>query len=100
MRINLKKGVVVYGSTNSPENTVFVHGRTNKPIIDLPEEWGEIVNWKNVSVQVTPYGLQQNLIVRRVDKEKLEVHVQGQGCPTMDYFYMIIAERCDIEKPQ
>ena len=75
-RINLKKGVVVYGSTNSPENTVFVHGRTNKPIIDLPEEWGEIVNWKSVSVQVTPYGLQQNLIVRRVDKEKLEVHVQ------------------------
>ena len=61
------------------------------------EEWGEIVNWKSVSVQVTPYGLQQNLIVRRVDKEKLEVHVQGQGCPTMDYFYMIIAERSDIE---
>ena len=42
----------------------------------------------------------KNLIVRRVDKEKLEVHVQGQGCPTMDYFYMIIAERSDIEKPQ
>ena len=52
MRINLKKGVVVYGPTNSPENTVFVHGRTNKPIVNLPEEWGEIVNWKNISVQV------------------------------------------------
>ena len=100
MRINLKKGVVVYGPTNSPENTVFVHGRTNKSTINLPEEWGEIVNWKNISVQVTPYGLQQNIIEGIIDKENLEVHIQSQGCPTMDYFYMIIAERSDIEKPQ
>jgi hypothetical protein len=99
MRINLKRSDVIYGHTHSPENIIFIQGRTNDRIIKLPEEWKEIVNWKNISVHLTPYGMQQNLIVRRIDRENLEVHVQSQGCPTMDYFYMIMAERMDIPKP-
>lgn len=96
MIIETSDGNLFYGSTSSPQNTVFIRGRTQKNIINLPKEWEEIVDFSTITVHLTQFGANQNLIVRRVDK--LEVHLQSHGMP-LDCYYLIFAERKDIPRP-
>ena len=73
----------------------ILHGRTQKKLINLPQEWEKLVDLSTVTVHLTEVGAKQGLVVKRV--QGLEVHLQTQGLP-VDCYYMIIADSLDIKE--
>ena len=72
----------------------ILHGRTQKKLINLPEDWEKLVDLSTVTVHLTEVGAKQGLIVKRV--QGLEVHLQTQGLP-VDCYYMIMGDSIDIQ---
>ena len=70
----------------------ILHGRTQKKLINLPEEWEKLVDLSTVTVHLTEVGANQGLIVKRV--QGLEVHLQTKGLP-VDCYYMIVGDLLD-----
>ena len=70
--------------------------RNRHNVIDLPSYWKDLVNVDSISVQLTPIGAHQNVIVKRWDENK--IYLQAQGGMPVDCFYHIMAERVDVEK--
>ena len=73
----------------------ILHGRTQKKLINLPEEWEKLVDMSTITVHLTEVGAPQGLIVKRVQGR--EVHLQTKGLP-VDCYYMIMADLLDIEE--
>ncbi len=73
----------------------ILHGRTQKKLINLPEEWEKLVDMSTITVHLTEVGAPQGLIVKRVQGR--EVHLQTKGLP-VDCYYMIMADSIDIEE--
>ena len=72
----------------------ILHGRTQKNLINLPEEWEKLVDLSTVTVHLTEVGAKQGLVVKRV--QGLEVHLQTQGLP-VDCYYIIMADLFDTK---
>ena len=72
----------------------ILHGRTQKKLINLPQDWEKLVDLSTVTVHLTEVGAKQGLIVKSV--QGLEVHLQTQGMP-VDCYYMIMGDSIDIE---
>lgn len=80
----------------APYNDVYIRGRvTNKKHIKLPDYWKDFVTISSITVNLTPIGSHQNVIIKRIDEEK--VYLQSQGNMPIDCFYHIYAERKDGE---
>lgn len=80
-----------------PEASVYVRGRVkNKSEIILPEYWKGLVNIDTITVNLTPIGAHQDVIIKRWDDSK--VFLQSKGGMPIDCFYYIMAERKDTEK--
>ena len=73
----------------------ILHGRTQKKLINLPQDWEKLVDLSTVTVHLTEVGAKQGLIVKRV--QGLEVHLQTQGMP-VDCYYMIMGDSLDSEE--
>ena len=73
----------------------ILHGRTQKKLINLPEDWEKLVDLSTVTVHLTEVGAKQGLVVKRV--QGLEVHLQTQGMP-VDCYYMIMADLFDTDE--
>ena len=71
----------------------ILHGRTQKKLIHLPQDWEKLVDLSTVTVHLTEVGAKQGLVVKRV--QGLEVHLQTQGMP-IDCYYMIMGDSIDI----
>ena len=72
----------------------ILHGRTQKKLINIPQDWEKLVDLSTVTVHLTEVGAKQGLVVKRV--QGLEVHLQTQGMP-VDCYYMIMGDSIDIE---
>ena len=72
----------------------ILHGRTQKKLIRLPEDWEKLVDLSTVTVHLTEVGAKLGLVVKRV--QGLEVHLQTQGMP-VDCYYMIMGDSLDSE---
>ena len=72
----------------------ILHGRTQKKLINIPEDWEKLVDLSTVTVHLTEVGAKQGLVVKRV--QGLEVHLQTQGLP-VDCYYMIMGDSIDIK---
>ena len=80
-----------------PSNDVYCRGRvTNKKEILLPSYWKKLVDWTTITVNLTPVGAHQNVIVKRIDEEK--VYLQSNGGIPIDCFYHIYGTRADGER--
>ena len=73
----------------------ILHGRTQKKLINLPQDWEKLVDLSTVTVHLTEVGAKQGLVVKRV--QGLEVHLQTQGLP-VDCYYMIMGDSLDSEE--
>ena len=73
----------------------ILHGRTQKSLITIPEEWEELVDLSTVTVHLTEVGAPQGLVVKRVQGR--EVHLQTKVLP-VDCYYVIMADSLDIEE--
>ena len=80
-----------------PSNDVYIRGRiTNKKEILLPAYWKGLVDWTTITVSLTPVGAHQNVIVKRIDEER--VYLQSNGGIPIDCFYHIFGTRSDGER--
>jgi hypothetical protein len=80
-----------------PEASVYIRGRVkNKTEISLPEYWKNLVDINTITVNLTPIGSHQDVIIKRWDDQK--VYLQAKGGMPIDCFYYIMAERKDTEK--
>jgi hypothetical protein len=84
---------LVYGSLEGPENGVYVRGRLNGNIIELPDYWTGLVDENSITVNLTAIGKSQNLFVEDIRDNC--VYVGGEN---VDCFYTVYAERKDVEK--
>ena len=80
-----------------PEIAVYTRGRVcnGNNVIDLPSYWRGLIDYETITVQLTPLGSHQNVIVKRISPIEEKVYLQAQGCMPVDCFYHIIAKRLD-----
>jgi len=83
-----------------PEAAVYVRGRVcnGKNVIDLPEYWSGLVDFESLTVQLTPIGSHQDVIVKRISPIERKIYLQAQGGMPVDCFYTIMAARVDGEE--
>lgn len=80
-----------------PSNDVYIRGRiTNQKEINLPSYWKDFVDVRTITVNLTPIGAQQHVIIEGIDENKIYLQ-SNEGIP-IDCFYHIFAERKDGEK--
>ena len=88
---------LTHACVEGPEAAVYTRGRvSNKKEILLPTYWKELVDWTTITVNLTPIGAHQNIIVKRFDEEK--IYLQGNAGMPINCFYLIFGERKDGEK--
>ena len=58
--------------------------------------WKDLVDWTTITVNLTPIGAHQNVIVKRIDEEK--VYLQAHGGMPINCFYHIYGTRADGER--
>jgi hypothetical protein len=81
----------------APTNDVYIRGKVvNKNEIDLPAYWKDFVDIQSITVSLTPIGAHQDVIVKRIDEDK--VYLQTRSGIPINCFYHIFAERKDGEK--
>ena len=96
-----KKGYKLqYGSLEGPENGVYVRGKLDGRVIQLPEYWKSLVDMDTITVDLTPIGKFQKLYVESIDTRTGEIFIDngsmlGGACKC---FYTVWAERKDIDK--
>ncbi len=86
-----------YGVTEGPEHSVFVRGRATGSLIELPEYWTNLVDENTITVQLTPIGFYQELVVKNIENNK--VYISNESVSILNginCFYYIMAERKDI----
>ena len=74
----------------------MIHGKSNKKLITLPEDWSEDVDISTISVHLTPAGATQGLHVKR--QQGREIHVESSRGMPLDYYYCVIGEFLDTEE--
>lgn len=80
-----------------PEAAVYIRGRVKNGVeIHLPEYWKGLVDIDTITVNLTPIGAHQDVIIKRWNDQK--VYLQAKGGMPIDCFYYIMAERKDTEK--
>ena len=80
-----------------PESAVYFRGKVrNRTTIQLPKYWKGLVDYTTITVSLTPIGAHQNVIVKRVDEDKIYLQAQG-GMPINCYFH-VYGTRQDIER--
>lgn len=80
-----------------PSNDVYVRGKVlNRTEIQLPSYWKGLVDFTTITVSLTPIGAHQDVIVKRIDEEK--VYLQAKGGMPIHCFYHIFGERKDGER--
>jgi len=83
-----------YASLEGPEHGVFLRGKTNENIINLPNYWSALVNENSISVNLTPINVYSNIYV--VDYNNTRIITNGNNGNY--YFYTVYGERKDIPK--
>jgi len=91
-----------HGSLEGPENGVYIRGKSDSNIIELPEYWTKLIDEDSITVQLTPIGKHQHIYVEKIDNNT--VYIQSdesrKNSNDLNYFYLILAERIDVEKLQ
>jgi hypothetical protein len=88
---------LTHACIEGPEAAVYVRGRVkNKTQIELPSYWKGLVDIDSITVNLTPIGAHQDVIVKRWDAS--HVYLQSKGGMPIDCFYHVYAERKDTEK--
>jgi hypothetical protein len=89
-----------HGSLEGPENGVYIRGKSDSNIIELPEYWTKLIDEDSITVQLTPIGKHQHIYVEKIDNNT--VYIQSdesrKNSNDLNYFYLILAERKDVDK--
>ena len=89
---------LAHSCLEGPEHAVYYRGRATKNIIPLPLYWKDLVDPASITVSITPIGVHQNIIVKRLDAEN--IYLQNQGALPINCFFHVFGQRIDIERLQ
>ncbi len=84
-----------YGVLEGPEHGVYFRGRVQGNVIELPHYWIGLVKEESISVSLTPIGVSNTHFVVKIEDNKVFIDSQSSH---IDAFFMINAERKDVEK--
>lgn len=87
-----------YGSLEGPENGVYIRGKQRGNRIELPDYWLKLIDPDSITVTLTPVGKHQKLYVDKIENNTVCVGNDGLFSGEAHYFYVVYAERVDIEK--
>ena len=80
-----------------PSNDVYFRGKVrNKSTIKFPTYWKDLVDHTTITVNLTPIGAHQNVIVKRIDEDK--IHLQAQGGMPINCHFHVFGTRSDIDR--
>jgi hypothetical protein len=85
-----------YASLEGPEQGVYVRGRSQEAVIDLPDYWTGLVDEETITVNLTPIGHSAAPRVESIVNNTVNVFSKEER--ELDYYYTVYAERKDIEK--
>lgn len=86
-----------HGCLEGPEIAVYFRGKLeNTNVIELPEYWKDLVDYKSISVNLTPYGEYQELYVEYINEKQIKV--KNRENTSINFYYTVYAERKDMEK--
>jgi len=84
-----------YSCLEGPENGVYVRGRTDSDVIDLPDYWLGLVHENSITVTLTPVGSSQSdLFVANIADNK--VYLARESDQPINCFYTVYATRKDL----
>lgn len=84
-----------YSCLEGPENGVYVRGRTESDVIDLPDYWVGLVHENSITVTLTPVGsAQSDLFVANIVDNK--VYLARESDQPINCFYTVNATRKDL----
>jgi len=88
-----------HGSLEGPENGVYVRGKLDGTnLIELPEYWTKLVDPDSITVQLTAIDKGQSLYVEDIRDNKVYVGNSDIYADEIKCFYIVHAERVDVEK--
>jgi hypothetical protein len=91
-----KKGYRLrYGVLEGPEHGVYFRGKTTEKVIELPDYWNGLVHEDSYTVNLTSIGKPCENYVVEIKDNKVFI---DNDCGDINVFYLIHAERKDIEK--
>jgi hypothetical protein len=91
--------MLIYGVLEGPENAVYARGRlTGNNIIELPEYWSHLVSEDTTTIQLTSIGMTQNLYIKTIGINYIEIGYSDMNIEQIDCYYYIMAERKDVDK--
>jgi hypothetical protein len=85
-----------HGSLEGPEHGVYIRGKLEGDVIELPDYWIGLVDEDTLTVQLTPSGRFQRLYVDNISNSTVTIANEDDG--PIDCFYFIQAERKDVDK--
>jgi hypothetical protein len=93
-----KPGMILrYGSLEGPENGIYIRGRTQATVIDLPDYWTALVDADSITVNLTPIGSTKMPSVNRIENNQVFL-TPATARSKIDCFYIVFAERKDTDK--
>jgi hypothetical protein len=85
-----------HGSLEGPENGVYVRGKIQGKVIELPDYWIGLVDEETITVQLTAIGRSQNLYVVEVSNNIVFIDSENHTEPYC--YFTVYGERKDVEK--
>jgi len=93
---------LIYASLEGPENGVYVRGKNNSEIIELPDYWVGLVHEDSITVTLTSIGKDENKKIRNYSMEKIEnnkVYIYTDSPDNIyNYYFVVYGERKDVSK--
>lgn len=89
-----------YICLEGPSADVYIRGKLeDSNIIQLPDYWSELVDPETIMVNLTPFGVYQELFVEKIEWGSRIVVKNNLGGPT-NCSYVVYAERKDVDRNQ
>ncbi len=85
---------LIHGSLEGPEHGVYIRGKTETNVIELPDYWEWLINKDTISVQLTSIGKHQKLYIEKIENNK--VYINCGLFEKINCYYFIQAERKDV----
>lgn len=81
-----------HACVEGPEAAVYIRGKLDgNHIIKLPEYWKNLIDYDTISVNLTPFGREDNLYVKEIREDM--IIVSGNHLTNVQCFYQVWADR-------
>lgn len=89
-----------YICLEGPSADVYIRGKlVDSNIIELPDYWSELVDQETIMVNLTPFGVYQELFVEKIEWGSRIIVKNNSGGP-INCSYVVYAERKDVDRNQ